>query len=76
MICSLHNFFKLYTKECTNFSNKMSSIILLILFIGTISASFKPEQEFEVKQSSILNNGRSYTFVINFVIYHFFLLII
>jgi len=39
----------------------MSYLILLILFVGTISASFKPEQEFEVKQGSLLNNGRSYT---------------
>lgn len=42
----------------------MSSIILLLLFIGTISASFKPEREFEVKQGSLLNNGRTYTLVI------------
>jgi hypothetical protein len=41
----------------------MSSLILLLLFIGTISASFKPEREFEVKQGSLLNNGRSYTLV-------------
>ena len=56
----------------------MSSLILLLLFIGTISASFKPEQEFEIKQGSLLNNGRSYELVINslflsvFIIFHIF----
>jgi hypothetical protein len=45
----------------------MSSLILLLLFIGTISASFKPEREFEIKQSSLLNNGRSYTLVNPFI---------
>jgi hypothetical protein len=43
----------------------MSSLVILLLFLGAISGSFKPEQEFEVKQSSILNSGRSYTLVIN-----------
>jgi hypothetical protein len=46
----------------------MSSLILLLLFIGTISASFKPEREFEIKQSSLLNNGRSYTLVNQFIL--------
>jgi hypothetical protein len=41
----------------------MSSLIFLLCLIGAISASFKPEREFEVKQGSLLNNGRSYTFV-------------
>jgi hypothetical protein len=54
----------------------MSFLILLLLFIGTISASFKPEREFEVKQGSLLNNGRSYTFVINFFFFFSFLSII
>lgn len=44
----------------------MSSIILLLFFVGSITASFKPEREFEVKQGGLLNNGRSYTFVIFF----------
>lgn len=44
----------------------MSSIILLLFFLGSITASFKPEREFEVKQGGLLNNGRSYTFVIDF----------
>lgn len=39
----------------------MSSLIFLLLFIGTTLAAFKPEREFEVKQGSLLNNGRSYT---------------
>ncbi|UJR21783.1 hypothetical protein I4U23_024858 [Adineta vaga] len=39
----------------------MSKLILLFLFIGTISANFKPEREYEIKQGSLLNNGRSYT---------------
>jgi len=39
----------------------MSSLILLLLFIGTISATFNPTREFEVKQTSLFNNGRSYT---------------
>jgi large-conductance mechanosensitive channel len=56
----------------------MSSLILLLLFIGAISADFKPEQEFEVKQGSLLNLGRSYESVINFlflsvfIIFHIF----
>ena len=45
----------------------MSSIIFLLFLIGTITASFKPDREFEVKQGSLLNNGRSYTFVIDFI---------
>ena len=43
----------------------MSSMIFLLFLIGTITASFKPDREFEVKQGSLLNNGRSYTFVID-----------
>jgi len=39
----------------------MSFLILFLLFIGTISGSFKSEREFEIKQGSLLNNGRSYT---------------
>jgi len=40
-----------------------SSIYFFVLCIGLISAAFQPEREFEVKQASLLNNGRSYTFV-------------
>ncbi|CAF0719974.1 unnamed protein product [Adineta ricciae] len=39
----------------------MSTLILVLLFIGAISAGFNPEREFEVKQGSLLNTGRSYT---------------
>jgi hypothetical protein len=44
----------------------MSALLLLVLLVGTISAEFKPEREFEVKQASLLNNGRSYTCVQRF----------
>ncbi|UJR27766.1 hypothetical protein I4U23_009039 [Adineta vaga] len=39
----------------------MSSIIFLLFLLGVVSANFKPEQEFEVKQTSLVNNGRGYT---------------
>jgi hypothetical protein len=45
----------------------MSSIIILLLLIGTISAAFTPACEFEVKQGSLLNTGRSYSLVSKFV---------
>ena len=37
--------------------------LLLLSLVGSIYADFKPEREFEVKQASLLNNGRSYTYV-------------
>jgi len=43
----------------------MSSLLVLLLLLGAVSANFKPEREFEVKQGSLLNNGRSYTLVTN-----------
>ncbi|CAF1308294.1 unnamed protein product [Adineta steineri] len=39
----------------------MSSLIFLLFLVGTISAAFKGEREFEVKQGSLLNLGRTYT---------------
>jgi hypothetical protein len=41
----------------------MSFILIFIFLFGIVSGDFKPEREFEVKQSSLLNNGRSYTLV-------------
>jgi hypothetical protein len=41
----------------------MSSLLILLFLFGIVSGNFKPEREFEVKQSSLLNNGRSYTLV-------------
>lgn len=44
----------------TNRSKTMSPILLLLLVLGVVSANFKPEREFEVKQANLLNNGRGY----------------
>jgi len=49
----------------------MSAFILLLLFIGTISATFKPEREFEVKQGGLLNHGGSYMLVLKFLCFIF-----
>jgi hypothetical protein len=47
----------------------MSSLFILLLLFGVVSSNFKPEREFEVKQGSLLNNGRSYTLVINIFLF-------
>jgi len=69
----VHEFYILL-KQINLLEKKMSSLILLLCLIGTISASFKSEREFEVKQGSLLNTGRSYTFVFDEFIFPLFVI--
>ncbi|CAF0887150.1 unnamed protein product [Adineta steineri] len=39
----------------------MSPLLIVLLLLGVVSGAFKPAREFEIKQGSLLNNGRSYT---------------
>jgi hypothetical protein len=55
----------------------MSALFYLLLIIGVVSGAFKAEREFEVKQASVLNNGRSYSLVCHsflFIFLKFFLI--
>jgi len=53
----------------------MSSLLALLLLLGVVSGgNFKPEREFEVKQASLLNNGRSFTLVTNHSLFIYIIL--
>lgn len=43
----------------------MSIVCIFLFILGVVSGSFQPERQFEVKQGSLFNTGRSYTFVIH-----------